>query len=457
MSEPARNLHPAQIPPPASGQVQPHNLDAEASLLGAMLLTTEAIVDATEVLEAEHFYQPIHQQIFAAIVATSKAGGPVDFITVAATLESRGVLTQIGGTARLLALGANTPVATNAAGYAAIVHKHAVMRGLVATGHEIVALGQSSPEDAQKALDEAEMMVFKLAERRSRNSLAPIDSLLEGSLDRLEALFEQGDAITGTPTGFTDLDKMLAGLQPSSLVVVGARPAMGKTSFALNIAAHAAMEADRPTLIFSLEMSHLELTNRILCSDARVNASNIRNGRLQESDWKKIGDAVKRVGESPLWIDDNPNITVGEIRAQARRLKSKEGDLGLVVVDYLQLMTGRTSAENRQVEVAEISRGLKILARELECPVVALSQLSRGLEQRQDKRPMLADLRESGAIEQDADVVMFLYRDEVYNAESPDLGTAEILIAKHRSGPTGVVRLAFLPHYTRFANMARGA
>jgi replicative DNA helicase len=249
---------------------------------------------------------------------------------------------------------------------------------------------------------------------------------------------------------------VLSGLQKGALVVIGARPAMGKTAMALGMAANAALEAQRPVLLFSLEMSHLELTQRLLCSEARVDSKRIRTGNLAEADWSKISHAVGRLGDAPIWIDDNPNTTVMEIRAKARRLKAKVGDLGLVVVDYLQLMTGRNGAESRQVEVAEISRGLKILARELETPVVALSQLSRGLEQRTDKRPMLADLRESGSIEQDADVVLFIYRDEVYDPESPHRGTAEIIVSKHRNGPTGVARLAFLDHFTRFENMAKG-
>jgi len=376
-------------------------------------------------------------------------------VTVADELGRAGVDDQVGGAATLMSLQANTPVATNAKRYAGIVYEHAVLRKLISTAQNIADLGYSAPDDVTGVVDQAEQMMFQVAQGRVSDTTARLHDLLEASLDRLEELYEQGDAITGTPTGFLDLDKLTAGLQPSSLVVIGARPAMGKTSFGLNIAAHAAVEARRPVLFFSLEMSQLELSQRLLCSDARVNATNVRNGRLDESDWKKIGDAVGRMADAPIWVDDNPNVTVMEIRAKARRLKSSEGDLGLVVVDYLQLMTGRTSAENRQVEVSEISRGLKILARELECPVVALSQLSRSLEQRQDKRPMLADLRESGAIEQDADIVMFLYRDEVYNAESPDIGTAEVLVTKHRSGPTGMIRLAFLPHYTRFANMAR--
>jgi replicative DNA helicase len=299
-------------------------------------------------------------------------------------------------------------------------------------------------------------MVFEVAQHRVADTMAPLRDLLSANLDRLEALYERGESITGVPSGYLDLDEQLSGLQPSSLVVVGARPAMGKTSFALGIAANAALEAQRPVLLFSLEMGHLEITQRLLCSEARVDATRMRNGRLQDSDWAKINNAIGKLADAPIYIDDNPNITVMEIRAKARRLKSRVGDLGLIVVDYLQLMTGRNSAENRQVEVAEISRGLKILARELEVPVIALSQLSRNLEARADKRPMLADLRESGSIEQDADVVMFIYRDEIYNQESADRGVAEIIVAKHRNGPTGTCRLAFLPNYTKFANMARG-
>jgi replicative DNA helicase len=320
---------------------------------------------------------------------------------------------------------------------------------------DIVELGYSRPEDVVKTIDEAEAMMFRIAERRVVDSTKPIRELLDANLDRLEELYEQGNAITGLPTGYVDFDELLSGLQPSNLIVVGARPSMGKTAFALGMAANAALEAQRPVLFFSLEMGHLELTQRLLCSDARVDSQRMRNGNLAEDDWPKITRAVGKLGEAPIWIDDNPNLTVMEVRAKARRLKSRLGDLGLIVVDYLQLMSGRGNAENRQVEVSEMSRGLKILARELETPIVAVSQLSRGLESRSDKRPMLSDLRESGSIEQDADVVAFLYRDEVYNPESPDIGSAEVIIAKHRNGPTGTVRLAWLSNYTRFANMSR--
>lgn len=444
-------------PPPANsnGRVPPHNVDAEASLLGAMLLSRDAIGPAVETLSGDQFYVPAHGYVFDAIASLYGAGEPADPVTVAEELTRAGLLDQVGGPQRLLEFQMSTPAASNAARYALIVEEHALLRRLIGVAGDIVELGYSRPEDVVKTIDEAEAMMFQIAERRVVDSTKPIRELLDANLDRLEELYEQGNAITGLPTGYIDFDELLSGLQPSNLVVVGARPSMGKTAFALGMAANAALEAQRPVLFFSLEMGHLELTQRLLCSDARVDSQRMRNGNLSEDDWPKITRAVGKLGEAPIWIDDNPNLTVMEIRAKARRLKSRLGDLGLIVVDYLQLMSGRGNAENRQVEVSEMSRGLKILARELETPIVALSQLSRGLESRTDKRPMLADLRESGSIEQDADVVAFLYRDEVYNPESPDIGSAEVIVAKHRNGPTGTVRLAWLPNYTRFANMSR--
>jgi replicative DNA helicase len=747
------------------GRVPPHNLEAEESLLGAMLLSGDAIAAAVNIhLGAEDFYKPAHGHVYDAICTLYAQGEPVDPVTVAEELRRADLHDLIGGLPALLSLEARTPATSNAARYARIVEDHALLRRLIGVAGEIAELGYDLPEDVAMAVDRAESMVYEVAQRRVTDSLMGIAPLLEQSLDHIEALYERGESITGIPTGYTDLDEMLAGLQPSNLVIVGARPAAGKalaldtpiatpdgwatmgniavgsevfdergrpcrvtyvspvfvdhdcyevsfddgsklvadaehqwfaydfpawkshraltgrlvkgpctyptlardqsarklhprvvtteqmhdegvryrgerpnwylplaapiecpdvelsvdpyalgcglgrgsraipaeylraafkqrlallqglmdtdgavekssgtvrlclanwrlldqarelvcslghkagpvkekkirlpdgrialawefnwtpldpvfrlerkaellagrrshrrngkhtrrvitairpvasvpvrciavdspnhlylagrsmipthnTSMALGMAAHAAMHAHRPVLVFSLEMSHLELTQRLLCAEARVDASRLRTGRLQEADWPKISHAVGRLGEANIFIDDNPHLTVTEIRAKARRLKSREGDLGLVVVDYLQLMTGRNTAENRQVEVSEISRGLKILARELECPVVALSQLSRGLEQRADKRPMLADLRESGSLEQDADVVLFIYRDEIYNPESADRGTAEIIVAKHRNGPTGSVQLAFVDRYTLFANMAKG-
>ena len=433
----------------------PSNLDAEEALLGAMLLSRDAIAAATEFVKPESFYRPAHGYVFAAIASLYAAGEPADPITVAEELRRAGVLEAVGGEAVIVRLQASAPAVSNAGRYAAIIAELALLRSMITTAGEIAELGYSLPDDVEAALDTAESLVYNLAQNRNESSLAEVRNLLDGAMTRLEQLYEAGSAITGTPTGYVDLDELLSGLQPSALVVVGARPAMGKTAFALGMAAHAAINARLPVLVFSLEMSHVELVQRLLSSEARVDASKMRNGRLTEADWEKISRAMTPLGESEIWIDDNPNVTVIEIKSKARKLKAQKGKLGLIVVDYVQLMTGRTGAENRQVEVAEISRGLKILARELETPVIALAQLNRGLEQRADKRPMLSDLRESGSLEQDADVVLFLYRDEVYNADTPDAGIAEVIVAKHRSGPTGTVRLAWLGQFTKFANMAR--
>jgi replicative DNA helicase len=439
---------------PTTGRNVPHNLEAEESLLGAMLLSRDAIAAAVETCRAEDFYKPSHGHVFEAITNLYARGEPVDPVTVADELRRAGLLDAVGGSATLISLQANTPAIGSAARYARIVEEHALLRRLIAVAGEIAELGYSVPEDVAAALDRAEAMIFEVAERKSVDTLSSLRDLLAVTLDGLEALYERSDTVTGVPTGFVDLDERLSGLQPSNLVIVGARPGMGKTSFALGLAAHAALERRIPVLVFSLEMSHLEIAQRLLCAEAKVDSHRLRTGRLTEADWTRISQAIGRLGEAPIFVDDNPNLTVMDIRAKARRLKSRDG-LGLVVVDYLQLMTGRTSAENRQVEVSEISRGLKILARELELPVVALSQLSRNLEMRADKRPVLADLRESGSLEQDADVVLFIYRDELYHPDSQSRGSAEVIIAKHRNGPTGVVQLAFLDHCTRFANIAR--
>jgi len=445
----------SEIETSRTARVPPHNLEAEESLLGAMLLSRDAIADAVEVASVEHFYRPAHAHVFDAISALYAAGDPVDPVTVAEELDRGGVLESIGGLDGLISLQVNTPATSNAGKYASIIQERYTLRRLIEVAGEIAEIGYGRPDDVTRAVDEAENMMFQVAQGRVADTMGEIRDLLDATLDRLEQLYEAGEGITGTPTGFVDLDDLLSGLQPNALVIVGARPAMGKTAFALNVASHAAVRENRPTLIFSLEMGHLELTQRLLCSEANVDAKNMRDGNLKEDDWTRISNGIGRLAESPLWIDDNPNLTIMEIRAKARRLKSRTGDLGLIVVDYLQLMTGRAGAESRQVEVAEISRGLKILARELQCPVMGLSQLSRNLEMRQDKRPMLADLRESGSIEQDADVVMFLYRDEVYNPGSENEGMAEVIVAKHRNGPTGTINLGFLPRFTAFKNLTR--
>jgi replicative DNA helicase len=420
-----------------------------------MLLSNDAASVGLERCSAGDFYKPTHGHIFGAIRALMERGEAIDAVTVTDELRRSGLLDAVGDPSIFISLQANTPSIANARHYAEIVEEHALLRKLIGVAGEIADIGYSVPEDVKAAVDEAEQMVFDVAERRTADTIKPLHELLGAGLDRIEELGQRGSAITGVATGFHELDRILLGFQPSSLNIVGARPGMGKTSFALGVLAHVGMHVQRPALLFSLEMGHLELTQRLLASEAEVNGQSLQTGRIRTQDWSKIGMAVTRLSSAPIFIDDNPNVTVMDIRSRARRLKKSEGDLGLVVVDYLQLMTGRGRAENRQTEIAEISRGLKILARELHCPVVALAQLNRSLEQRADKRPMLSDLRESGALEQDADVVMFLYRDEIYNPESPDQGTAEVLVAKHRSGPTGVSKLAFLSHYTRFANMAR--
>jgi replicative DNA helicase len=645
------------------GRVPPHNVQAEESLLGALLLSRDAIGVAAELgLEPGDFYKPAHQHIYEAIKALSSAGQPVDTVTVGDELRRVGLLDEIGGMAALLDLQNATPAISNAGRYANIVQDTAMLRRLIGVASQIAEIAYDEPDDVTKALDEAETKVFEVAERRVTDSTRQLSDLLSSTMDQLQDTFERGSTITGVPTGYHDLDELLSGLQPSTLVIVGARPAMGKciawdtpvpdpvsgevltaaevyrrtvagwtvhvhslddagsmvvsritaalddgqkpvyrvrtasgrsitltaahplltgrgwqalcdvsvgdlvavpthgtdvhaddlvpneawadldkargerswvevsalvgtpapvpgqvlhrgevaraaavldapwlsvwysadvrwdtvvaidpcgvdqvydftvegthnfvasglyvhnSAFGLGIATNVAQASGLPVLFFSLEMGHAELAQRILSAEARVDSQKLRTGRLNEADWSKIGRAIGRL-EVPLHLDDNPSVTVMEIRAKARRLKARYGGLGLIVVDYLQLMQGRTSAENRQLEVSEISRNLKILARELEVPVVALSQLSRNLETRADKRPMLADLRESGSLEQDADVVMFIYRDEVYHAESPDKGSAEVIVAKHRSGPIGTRKLVFLGPYTRFDNAARG-
>ncbi len=454
MSMVQRPIRVAEAVTTEPGRMVPYDLEAEESLLGAMLLSADAVAVGLEICTADDFYKPSHVHIFEAIASLYAKGEPADAVTVADELRRVGLLDAVGGPSALVALQSATPTITNAYRYAKIVSDHAVLRRLIQAGGEIAELGYSLPDDVSAVIDRAESLIFEVGERRSSDSISPIRDLLSVALDNLEVLYERREAVTGVPTGFHELDEKLCGLQPSNLVIVGARPGMGKTSFALGAATYAAVSQRLPVLIFSLEMSAQEITQRLLASEARVDSIKLRNGCLAESDWHKIQNAIGRLAEAPLYVDDNPNLTVMEIRAKARRMKARMG-LGLVIVDYLQLMMGRSGAENRQVEVAEISRGLKILARELEVPVVALSQLSRNLENRADKRPVLADLRESGSLEQDADVVLFIYRDEVYNQASDARGTAEIIIAKHRNGPTGSVQLAFLDHYSRFANMAR--
>ena len=385
----------------ASGRIPPHNLQAEESVLGAILLSRDALGAVIEAgLRYDDFYKPAHQHIFDVAVAVSQSGGPVDTITVAEELSRLGLLEQVGGVEALHVLQNATPAISNAASYARIVQDAAMLRRLILVAADISELGYSRPDNVDDALDEAESRVFRVADRRVVDSYRDIGELMKLAVDRIEENFARGDTITGIATGYNDLDELLSGLQPSTLNIIGARPSMGKTALGLGMATHVAKHSGRPVLVFSLEMGHVELTQRILSSEAEVDSQKIRNGRLSEADWAKIGRAIGRL-EVPLFLDDNPRVTVMEIRAKARRLKMQHGDLGMIMVDYLQLMSGGGNAENRQLEVSEISRNLKILARELEVPIVALSQLSRNLESRSDKRPMLSDLRESGCVTAD--------------------------------------------------------
>jgi replicative DNA helicase len=437
----------------AAGRVPPHNVEAEESLLGAMLLSKEAIATGVATVAAADFYRPAHAHLFEAIVTLYGAGEPVDPVTVSEALRRADLLEAMGGKQAVLRIQVGTPAASNAGHYARIVADHALLRRLVAVGAEIAELGYTLPEDVTDVLDRAESLVFAVANRRQTTSLRGIHSTLQDSLAHLEALFERDGQLTGVRSGFRDLDEVLLGWQPSNLIVVAARPGQGKTAFALGTATHAALHERRPVVFFSLEMGYLELTQRILAAVAGVDSRLLRTGRIPETDWAKISTAVGRLADAPLFIDDNPHLTVMDMRAKCRRLQAQHGDLALVVVDYLQLMSTGRKAESRQVEVSELSRGLKVLARDLDVPVLALSQLNRSLEYRADKRPMLADLRESGALEQDSDVVAFIYRDDTYHPDSPDKGVAEVIVAKHRNGPTARIRLAFCEHLTQFADM----
>ena len=442
-------------------RVPPHNLNAEESLLGAMLLSRDAVNTAAETgIGVEHFYKPAHQHVFDAMRSLLTIGEPIDPVTVADELRRVGLLDEIGGLDFLLQLQNSTPVIGNVGRYAKIVLDTASLRRLIGVASEIAEIAYTEPDDVTKALDEVESRVFAVAEQRVVDSTKPLRELLEEASDELEKRFESKVQLTGVPTGFADLDAKILGLQKSSLVIVGARPAMGKTAFALNVATNVAQKSGLPVLIFSLEMSHSELTMRILSSEAGVESSKLRTGNLSVSEWTLINNAIGRLDQQLIFLDDNPRVTVMEIRAKARRLKARYGGLGLIVIDYLQLMSG-SGAENRQLEVSEISRNLKILAREMEVPVMALSQLSRQLETRQDKRPQLSDLRESGSLEQDADIVLFLHRPEMFRndkgeaAENAEKGIAEVILSKHRAGPTGTVKLVFLAETTRFANASR--
>ena len=433
-------------------KVPPQSLDAEESVLGGVLLDSAALDRVIEVMGVDDFYREAHKKIFRAMLALSEKSEPIDLITLSDTLKARGELQEIGGATYLAELADKVPSAANIGHYARIVREKAVLRSLITVSNEIASRCYNGEEDIEQFLDEAERLIFDVSEKRVRPAFFKMGEMIMDTIKTVERLYERKELVTGVPTGFLDLDRLTAGLQPSDLVIVAARPSMGKTAFVLNIAQYIALHANTAVGIFSLEMSKEQLVMRMLCSEARVDNAKVRAGYLGERDFPRLAMAAGRLAEAPIFIDDTPAQNVLELRAKARRLK-REANLGVVVIDYLQLMRGLTSQENRTQELSEISRSLKSLAKELNVPVIALSQLNRQVEQRADRRPMMSDIRESGAIEQDADLIMFIYRDEVYKTDSQDEGIAEIIIGKQRNGPTGTIRLAFRREYTRFDNL----
>jgi replicative DNA helicase len=434
-------------------KVPPQNLEAESSVLGGVLLENEAINLVLEVLRGDDFYRESHRKIFRAMIELSDRTEPVDLITLSEFLKSRGELEAVGGTAYLASLADSVPTAANISHYARIVREKSILRSLINSATAIATRGYEEQGNVEEFLDSAEKVIFDISEKKIKASFVAVGDMIKDTLKTVEKLYERKEMVTGVPTGYEDLDKLTAGLQPADLVIVAGRPSMGKTAFSLNIATHAAFTGVGAA-IFSLEMAKEQLVLRLLCSEARVNNSKVRSGYLAERDFPKLANAAGRLHEAPIYIDDTPAISVLELRAKARRLvRDRSKKVGLIVIDYLQLMRGMGAASNREQEISEISRSLKALAKELNVPVIAISQLNRRVEDRGDRRPMMSDLRESGAIEQDADVIMFIYRDEVYNPKSDEnKGIAEVIVAKQRNGPIDTVNLTFLNEFMRFEN-----
>jgi len=436
------------------GKIPPHNLEAERAVLGNVLLEPAALLPrAIELLTPEEFFKDGHRKIFAAMVRLFERGEPADVLTVAEELRRAGQLEEVGGQAALATLLEEATVAAQFTTYATIVREKALLRELIRVAREVVEQGFEETEDVQALLDRAEQMLFRLSERRLARAAFPVRSILNATIQHIEMLYHRKEHVTGLPTGFTELDRLTAGLQPSDFIIIAGRPSMGKTAFALNIAQHVTVRERRPALVFSLEMSKEQLVQRLVCAEARVDSHRVRTGYLEARDWDRIVQAAGRLSEAPLFIDDTANLSVLEARAKARRIRAEHG-LQLVVIDYLQLMQGRWRAENRQQEISEISRSLKALAKELEVPVVALSQLSRAVEARGESTPRLSDLRESGALEQDADVIMFLHRPGLYRDDPAEENLTELRIGKQRNGPLGTIQLVFKAEYTRFEQLA---
>jgi replicative DNA helicase len=464
MAEPDFPRNIAELPFRGDGEIarikmQPHSIEAEQSVLGGLLLSPDGWDVVAGVVVDADFYRPDHRLIFRQIARLAEASEPVDVITLADKLDARGELASAGGLPYLAELAQNTPSASNIRAYAQVVKERASLRRLIEAAQEIAESG-FNPEGrtSDQLVDEAERRIMQISEQGPKaGGPQGVNPLLQAALGRIEELFNSGGEITGLSTGFKDLDGMTSGLQPSDLVIVAGRPSMGKTSFAMNLVEHAVLHQQQPILVFSMEMPADSLIIRMLSSIGRIDQTRIRNGKLEQEDWPKLSTAVSKLKDVPLYIDDTAALTPTEVRSRSRRVAREHGQLGMIMVDYLQLMQVAGSSEGRTAEISEISRSLKAIAKEFKCPVVALSQLNRALENRPNKRPVNSDLRESGAIEQDADVIMFIYRDEVYNEESPDKGIAEIIIGKQRNGPIGICRLAFIGQFTRFENLARGS
>ncbi|MEK4566943.1 replicative DNA helicase [Alkalihalobacillus sp. FSL R5-0424] len=438
-----------------SDRTPPQNIEAEQAVLGAIFLSDAALITATEKLMPEDFYRAAHQRIYQVMVELAEKGEPVDLVTVTSDLQDRKWLEEIGGVAYLGDIANAVPTAANVEYYSRIVEEKSVLRRLIRVATDIAAEGYASEEEVDTILNEAEKTILEVSHRQNTSAFISIKDVLVETYDRIEMLQNQTGDITGIATGFTELDKMTAGFQRNDLIIVAARPSVGKTAFALNIAQNVATKTEESVAIFSLEMGASQLVQRMLCAEGNIDAQRMRTGALNDEDWQKLTMAMGSLSKAGIYIDDTPGVKVNDIRAKCRRLKQENG-LGMIMIDYLQLIQGNgRSGENRQQEVSEISRTLKAIARELEVPVIALSQLSRGVEQRQDKRPMMSDIRESGSIEQDADIVAFLYRDDYYDKESENQNIIEIIIAKQRNGPVGTVELAFVKEYNKFVNLDR--
>lgn len=435
-------------------RLPPQNVEAEQSVLGGIMIENDAINRVVEFVSPEDFYRESHRKIFIAMLGISEKGEPIDLITLTNSLKTSGALEEVGGAAYLSLLVDSIPTAANCATYAKIIREKSILRRLIQGATEIVTRGYEATDDVEQFLDHSEKIVFDIAQKRIKQGFYPMKDIVKQSFKNIEMLSERREIVTGVPTGFLELDRMTAGLQPSDLIIVAGRPSMGKTAFALCIVAHAALQKKVPCAIFSLEMSKEQLAQRMLCMEARIDASKIRGGFLTDSDWPKLTQTCGDLSDAPIYVDDSPAMNILEMRAKARRLQKERG-LGLIVVDYLQLMRGVHATDSREREISEISRSLKALAKELSIPIIALSQLNRMVENRKPPKPILADLRESGAIEQDADVILFLFREEVYDRDTVNKGIAEVIIGKQRNGPIGDVRLAFLGQFTRFENLAR--